>query len=117
MVVDERGMFDQAKYEAYSAVYLSAGYAVMNVGFFAGYAGVLTHVALHHRRALVSGLGSLLDCLRFGRRRRSAASKVSDPNQGAYQDVHCRLMEAYPEGIAGFCVGSDGNERDIYVTY
>ncbi|KAK8252420.1 OPT oligopeptide transporter protein-domain-containing protein [Phyllosticta capitalensis] len=80
-VIDDRGMFDRAKFEAYSPPYLGAGYLNNYAMFFALYAATISHAFLYHRREIWRGFKGLRKCR----------------DQGFYKDVHNRLMAAYPE--------------------
>ncbi|CCO37541.1 Sexual differentiation process protein isp4 [Rhizoctonia solani AG-1 IB] len=81
-VVDDNGFYDQAAYEAYSPLYLSAGQAFLYGSFFAVYPATLVYAFLYHRHEIVRGFKSLI--------------KRKDPRQDN-KDVHNRLMAAYPE--------------------
>ncbi|QRW12697.1 OPT oligopeptide transporter protein [Ceratobasidium sp. AG-Ba] len=81
-VVDDFGFYDQAAYEAYSPLYLSAGQAFLYGAFFAVYPATLVYAFLYHRREIVRGFKSLIN--------------RKDPRRDN-KDVHNRLMAAYPE--------------------
>ncbi|CAE6449591.1 unnamed protein product [Rhizoctonia solani] len=81
-VIDDNGFYDQAAYEAYSPLYLSAGQAFLYGSFFAVYPATLVHAILYHRHEIVRGFKSLI--------------KRKDPRRDN-RDVHNRLMAAYPE--------------------
>ncbi|PVF99222.1 OPT superfamily oligopeptide transporter [Serendipita vermifera] len=81
-IVDENGLFDEAAYEAYSPLYLSAGNTVMYAAFFAIYPAILVYVYLYHRRDIARGIGPLLT------RNRKTSMRA---------DVHNRLMLSYKE--------------------
>jgi OPT family small oligopeptide transporter len=70
------GAFDQAKYEAYSPLYMSVTQCLAYGLSFASFAAVFTHSFLWYRRDIVRRL------------RRSLKDET---------DIHCRLMQAYPE--------------------
>ncbi|KAL1642599.1 hypothetical protein SLS58_005368 [Diplodia intermedia] len=79
--IDERGMFDATKYEAYSPAHLGASNLLVYCSFFAIYAATITYAYLWHRHEIWMGLKGI-----FKRGEKTA-----------YQDVHNRLMSAYPE--------------------
>ncbi|KAK7530305.1 OPT oligopeptide transporter protein-domain-containing protein [Phyllosticta citribraziliensis] len=79
--IDARGMFDRAKFEAYSPTYLGASYLVNYMMYFALYAATISYAFLYHRHEIWQGLRGL----------RLRKSEV------LYKDVHNRLMAAYPE--------------------
>ncbi|KAF8706824.1 OPT oligopeptide transporter protein, partial [Rhizoctonia solani] len=81
-VVDDNGFYDQAAYEAYSPLYLSAGQAFLYGSFFAVYPATLVYAFLYHRHEIVRGFKSLI--------------RRKDPRHDN-KDVHNRLMAAYPE--------------------
>ncbi|KAJ9149437.1 OPT-domain-containing protein [Pleurostoma richardsiae] len=87
LAIDERGIFDAAKYEAYSPAYLSAGNLTVYLFFFAIYPAALVYVCLNHWYELRMGFKNLVNSFR----------KNKDTEIGQYQDVHNRLMAKYPE--------------------
>lgn len=89
--LDERGLYDHAKYMDYSAAYLGAANAVLYGAFFGIYSAAITHVALFHRYEIAMGFKNLWASIR--RRKRTEGVDGGD-----YKDVHNRLMAAYPEG-------------------
>ncbi|EGX93023.1 Oligopeptide transporter OPT superfamily [Cordyceps militaris CM01] len=105
--LDAHGMYDEAKYKAYSAAYMTAGNSLVYGFFFAVYAAIVTHVILYHRYELVMGFKNLWHGLKWTKKKGSAASTAATvdgaaddtirANEGQYQDVHNRLMAAYPE--------------------
>lgn len=92
-VVDERGILDLAKYKSYSVLiscrraniqplYATANYSVKFTFFFAAYTASVTHVILNYHRQVWSGM----------------KSAFSSKHRQRYQnDIHNRLMRAYPE--------------------
>jgi hypothetical protein len=85
--INSKGLFDADKYEAYSQAYLSAGYAVLYLFFFAIYTSVISYTYLYHRHEIVLGFRNLINSFR----------KTKDAEY-EYTDAHNRLMAAYPEG-------------------
>ena len=81
-VLDVNGFYDQAAYEAYSPLYLTASNAFLYGVFFAVYPAAIVYAYLHHRFDIVRGFRSLF--------------KQTNPKV-AYRDVHNRLMSVYPE--------------------
>ena len=86
--IDKHGLFDSAKYEAYSPAYLSAGNLVIYIFFFALYPAILTYIALNHRYEIMMGFKNLFNSFR----------KNKEGEAAEYQDVHNRLMRKYKEG-------------------
>jgi hypothetical protein len=86
-VINKKGLFDAAKYEAYSQANLSAGYAVVYLFFFAIYTATISYAYLYHRHEIAIGFRNLYNSIR--------KTKDSDYE---YTDVHNRLMSAYSEG-------------------
>lgn len=80
--LDERGLFDAAKYAAYSPAYMAAGNLVVYAFFFAIYSATISYAAIYHRHEIMMGFRNLF---RGGKTEQ-------------YTDVHNRLMAAYPEG-------------------
>jgi hypothetical protein len=87
LAINEKGLFDAAKYEAYYQAYLSAGYLTVYMFFFAIYSATISYAYLYHRHEIAMGFRNLRNS--FLRERES---------EYEYKDVHNRLMAAYPEG-------------------
>ncbi|KAH7050077.1 OPT oligopeptide transporter [Macrophomina phaseolina] len=81
LAVNDRGMFDSERYENYSPAYLTASNLMVYLSFFAIYAATVSYAWLYHRHEIGLGLKNV-----FKRGKRTE-----------YQDVHNRLMSAYPE--------------------
>jgi OPT family small oligopeptide transporter len=81
-VLDKNGFYDEAAYQAYSPLYLSASSSLLYGIFFAIYPATMVYVFLYHRHDIVRGFRSLV---------RGTSPKA------AHRDVHNRLMAAYPE--------------------
>lgn len=79
--IDERGMFDASKYENYSPALMSASSLIKYLAFFSIYAATISYAYLWHRHEIWMGMKGM-----FKRGEKTA-----------YQDVHNRLMSAYPE--------------------
>ncbi|KAK0630472.1 OPT oligopeptide transporter protein-domain-containing protein [Bombardia bombarda] len=86
-VIDEKGLFDAAKYEAYSPAYLSAASLVVYLCFFAIYPATLSYIFLNHRYEVTMGLKNLWNSFR----------RKKNAEQEEYKDVHNRLMARYKE--------------------
>lgn len=84
---NERGHFDQAKYEEYSPPYLGAGNVATYMFFFGIYTSTLTYAALYHRHEIAMGFKALWNSFR-------KKTPLVDEHT---VDVHNRLMRAYPE--------------------
>jgi OPT family small oligopeptide transporter len=85
--VDKHGLFDPAKYEAYSPPFLTAGNITIYMFFFGIYTAVLFYAGLYHRHEIVMGFKSIVNSFR----------KNKEVEDGQVLDVHNRLMKAYPE--------------------
>ncbi|KAG7048102.1 OPT oligopeptide transporter [Colletotrichum scovillei] len=83
-ILDGRGWLDEAKYQAYSPVYLAASSITMYYYFFAVYAATVSYAILYHRHDIALGFRSLW---------RSFKKEASTD----FKDVHTRLMSNYPE--------------------
>lgn len=83
--INEKGLFDAEKYEAYSPAFLAAGNLVVYLFFFAIYSATLSYAYLYHRHEIMMGFRNLV------RRRYKGQSRE-------YTDIHNRLMAVYPEG-------------------
>ncbi|KAK3179333.1 hypothetical protein K4F52_009236 [Lecanicillium sp. MT-2017a] len=86
--IDERGMYDHESYMSYSAPYIGAANTMIYGFFFATYSAVVTHVIFYHRHEIATGFKSMWNSIR---------SKKDTSKDAEYDDVHNRLMAAYPE--------------------
>jgi OPT family small oligopeptide transporter len=100
-IINDKGIFDAAKYEAYSPPFLSASNIVTYMAFFGVYSATVTYGILYHRHDIMLGLRDVWTSVnqwrkRLGKNRGSvnAAESEEDVNM---LDVHNRLMRAYPE--------------------
>jgi len=99
-VLDERGHFDLAKYEKYSAAYMGATQVLVYGLFFACYSSVVTHVALYQRHELKLGFKNFWSAFNpFKWTSKTNEGATQRTEDGAYTDVHNRLMSVYNEGI------------------
>lgn len=99
-IVDDNGLFDAKKYEAYSPPYLAASNVVVYTFFFALYAATVTYAALYHRLEMKLGLNELWQRAKFSMRRlrsKNARGEESTEEDVDLLDIHNRLMRAYPE--------------------
>jgi len=85
--INEKGLFDPEKFEAYSPAYLSAGFAILYLFFFSLYPAVISYAYLYHRHEIAMGFRNLFNSFRKNKN-----------IEHEYTDVHNRLMSAYPEG-------------------
>ncbi|KKY16838.1 putative opt oligopeptide transporter [Phaeomoniella chlamydospora] len=85
--INEKGLFDAEKYQAYSPAYLSSANLVIYLLFFAIYAATISYAFLYHRHEIMIGFRNL-----FARFRKDKSSGDVE-----YKDVHNRLMASYPE--------------------
>ena len=90
-ILDNKGIFDQAKYMDYSAAYLSAANSLVYGWFFAAYSAVVTYVIFFHHRECKMGAVALWNSLRRKKNREEEREDI------IYRDVHNRLMKNYPE--------------------
>jgi OPT family small oligopeptide transporter len=91
-IIDERGIFDGAKYEAYSPPFLSAANVVVYMMFFALYTATVTYGILYHRHEIMVGFRDIWAGLtRFVKKQ---PKPVVDRDA---LDVHNRLMSVYKE--------------------
>lgn len=86
-VINQQGLYDAEKYQAYSPAYLSAGYATLYLFFFAVYTATISYAYIYHRHEIAMGFRNL-----FNSFRKDKSSEYE------YTDIHNRLMSAYPEG-------------------
>lgn len=100
-IIDKNGIFDGAKYAAYSPPFLAAGNLAVYMFFFGLYSATVTYGILYHRHEILLGFRDVWQNLkqwwmRLGKPRASTRSNSpsSDVNM---LDIHNRLMRAYPE--------------------
>ncbi|KJZ77186.1 hypothetical protein HIM_03507 [Hirsutella minnesotensis 3608] len=84
-ILDHNGLLDEAKYQNYSPVYITAASITYYIFFFAVYSAVISYAALYHWNDIKLGFSSLWNS--FRRDKRDEASK----------DFHTRLMSVYRE--------------------
>lgn len=101
-IIDDKGIFDGAKYEAYSPPFLSAGNVVVYMFFFALYSATVTYGILYHRHEIMLGLRDVWRSAKewWARTvwRRGASSESGETAEDVnLLDVHNRLMRAYSE--------------------
>jgi len=87
--IDERGLFDSKKYEAYSPAFLTAGNITVYLFFFAVYSATISYAFLYHRHEIAMGCRNLVKSFRKNKH----TGEKSD-----YTDIHNKLMSAYTEG-------------------
>jgi len=88
--IDHRGLFDAAKYEAYSPANLSAGNIVIYLFFFGIYTATISYAYLYHRHEIAMGFRNLWNSFRKNK-------NSAEGSKYEYEDVHNRLMKKYPE--------------------
>ncbi|PHH92148.1 hypothetical protein CDD83_8716 [Cordyceps sp. RAO-2017] len=84
-ILDENGILDEAKYQAYSPVYIAASSVTYYIFFFAVYTSVISYAALYHWNDISMGFRSLRNSFRRGGK------------EDGSKDIHTRLMDAYRE--------------------
>ncbi|KAL4806529.1 OPT oligopeptide transporter protein-domain-containing protein [Aspergillus unguis] len=84
-ILNEHGLLDIEKYQAYSPVYIAASSIIYYAFFFAMYSAVISYAILHHRKDIALGFRSLLNT--FKRK-----GQTTD-----FGDIHSRLMRKYTE--------------------
>lgn len=85
--IDDKGLFDAAKYEAYSPAFLSSSYSIVYLFFFGVYTATISYSYLYHRHEIAMGFRNLINSF-----------KKKRDTEYKYTDVHNRLMSAYSEG-------------------
>ncbi|KAL7946566.1 OPT oligopeptide transporter domain-containing protein [Trichoderma barbatum] len=88
-ILDDRGIFDHDKYQAYSPPYLSAGNIIIYTFYFSTYSAALVYGFLYHRLEITMGFKDLVNSFR--------PSKKAELEKGLVLDVHSRLMKKYKE--------------------
>ncbi|CAF3626617.1 unnamed protein product [Fusarium graminearum] len=88
-IIDERGIFDAKKYEAYSPAFLSAAHISSYMFLFSLYTAAFTYGVLYHHRTIAIGFKGLVNSFR--------PSKKDEVEDGQVSDAHNRLMKTYRE--------------------
>nr|QBZ39424.1 sexual differentiation process protein 2 [Thermochaetoides thermophila] len=99
-IIDEKGIFDAKKYEAYSPPFLSAGNVVVYMFFFAVYSATVAYGYLYHRHEIMLGLRDFWRSVKrsWSRLVKKTNNTDSDDEEDVdLLDVHNRLMRAYKE--------------------
>ncbi|KAK0659705.1 putative oligopeptide transporter [Cercophora samala] len=99
-IVDENGIFNAEKYQAYSPPYLAASNIVVYMLFFGLYSSTVTYAILYHRLEIKLGLQDMWANAKLSLRRwrtKDARDQESNEEDVDLLDVHNRLMRAYPE--------------------
>jgi len=103
-IIDDNGIFDAAKYEAYSPPFLSAANIVVYMFFFALYSATVAYGILYHRHEIALGLRDMKYSVQgwwAARRSKSnpeAAARAAEREVTRNElDVHNRLMKSYRE--------------------
>jgi OPT family small oligopeptide transporter len=92
-ILDAAGDFDNAKFQAYSQPWMSAGYVISYLWYFAMYSATFTYVAIYHWRDIALAYGSFKRSIRRSLKR----SNPDDEDEHLAEDIHYKLMQAYPE--------------------
>ncbi|KAK4173098.1 putative oligopeptide transporter [Triangularia setosa] len=99
-IIDDNGIFDGKKYQAYSPPFLAASNVVVYMMFFALYSSTVTYAALYHRLEIKLGIRDLWRKAKLGVRKwknKNATSENTSEDDVDLLDIHNRLMRAYPE--------------------
>ena len=94
LILDDAGRFDDAKYQQYSQPWMSAGYVISFLFYFAMYSSSLSYVFLYHRHDLVHGAKNMWRSVRSTFRRET---KIESDEDDLAEDIHYRLMKKYKE--------------------
>ncbi|KAK4187025.1 hypothetical protein QBC35DRAFT_553123 [Podospora australis] len=95
-IVDDRGIFDEKKYKAYSPAFLAASNITSYMFFFAVYSATITYGILYHRREIMMGLRGAWASMTARFRKHDDEDDAAE--LGIDQlDVHNRLMSVYKE--------------------
>ncbi|EGF99343.1 putative oligopeptide transporter [Melampsora larici-populina 98AG31] len=104
-VLNEHGVLDEAQYQAYSPPFMSASHSVLYFGFMALYSSTLVHAALHYRKYFMRGYYYFVSSWKASRlfkkfRPTESPTQKSEKErlmENTQDDIHYRLMKAYPE--------------------
>ncbi|KAK3372999.1 OPT oligopeptide transporter protein-domain-containing protein [Lasiosphaeria ovina] len=90
-IINDDGIFDSEKYQAYSPPFLSAANVVVYMFFFAMYSATVAYGVLYHRREITMGLRDAWNSIKPKKNRKVENERKTD------LDVHNRLMKVYKE--------------------
>ncbi|CAK7274168.1 hypothetical protein SEPCBS57363_006024 [Sporothrix epigloea] len=106
-IIDGHKIFSKELYEAYSPGYMTAGNITVYTIFFAIYPATIVYIYLNHRYEVSMGMKNTWDHMKgvlartFSAKARAEHKAKHEHNasnaSSTYQDVHNRLMSAYPE--------------------
>jgi len=95
-IVNEKGLYDEEKYQKYSEPWMAAGNLVVYFWFFAVYTSAISYTLLYHRAEIASGFKTSLKAVMRRWRKNGAAAEEGDDTD-LTDDIHNRLMKRYPE--------------------
>ncbi len=87
--INNKGLFDAEKYEAYSPAFMAAGNLTVYFFFFAIYTATISYTFLYHRHEIMMGFRNLI---------RSFKKDKGVIGKDEYKDIHNKLMASYKEG-------------------
>ena len=92
-ILDSEGRFDDALYQEYSQPWMSAGYVISFLFYFAMYSATISYVGLYHRHDLKVGVTNIWKSAK----RTFKREKHTEDEDDLAEDIHYRLMKKYPE--------------------
>ena len=91
-ILNANNEFDNDLYQAYSEPWMSAGFVISYLWYFALYSATATYVLMYHRHDLVTGYRSFKKSI-F----KTFHKHIETDEDDLSEDIHYRLMQAYPE--------------------
>ena len=91
MILDENHQFVDSQYQAYSQPWMSAGFVVSYLWYFALYSATFTYVLIFHWRDLVAAFRSFKKEVRRAFKKGQIDTEYDD----LAEDVHYKLMSRY----------------------
>lgn len=94
-ILNDDGDFDNDKYQAYSQPWMSAGYVVSFLWYFALYSATATYVVIYHRKEIAVGYRAVWRRVKQGIFKKDGPEEELEDDLS--EDVHYRLMKKYKE--------------------
>lgn len=95
MIIDDRGFFDNEKYQSYSEPWMAAGNLNVYFWFFAVYSATVSYTFLYHRHEVVNGFKGFWRSIK--RTFKKGDVQFGEGQDDLAEDIHFRLMRNYKE--------------------
>ncbi|ORX37519.1 OPT oligopeptide transporter protein-domain-containing protein [Kockovaella imperatae] len=91
-ILDSKHQFQDELFQDYSQPWMSAGFVISYLWYFALYSATITWVLLYHRHDIVAAFRSFKNSVR-----KLMKKPLEDNEDDLSEDIHYRLMQVYPE--------------------